>query len=83
MPRNHLRAALLGAAMFGAAGLGQQALAAEGELVVALPTFSEQTMTPWDGSGQRKTYLDLVYEYLVYLDDDGNPVPGLAETRAT
>ena len=47
-------------------------------LVIALPTFSEQTMTPWGGSGQRKTYLDLVYEYLVYLDADGNAEPGLA-----
>ena len=48
-------------------------------LVVALPTFSEQTMTPWSGSGQRKTYLDTVYEYLVYLDAAGQTEPGLAE----
>jgi len=58
--------------------LAGPAQAAEGELVVALSTFSEQTMTPWSGSGQRKTYLDLAYEYLVYLDEEGNPVPGLA-----
>ena len=49
-------------------------------LVVALPTFSEQTMTPWSGSGQRKTYLDSVYEYLVYLDGKGGTEPGLAES---
>ena len=49
-------------------------------LVIALPTFSEQTMTPWSGSGQRKTYLDTVYEYLVYLDSEGNTEPGLAES---
>ena len=47
-------------------------------LTVAIPTFSEQTMTPWAGPGQRKTYLDLVYDYLVYLDADGNAQPGLA-----
>ncbi|MBF9042251.1 hypothetical protein HKCCE4037_02855 [Rhodobacterales bacterium HKCCE4037] len=56
------------------------ATAQDDTLVIALPTFSEQTMTPWSGSGQRKTYLDLVYEYLVYLDGDGNAEPGLAES---
>ena len=40
------------------------ALAQADDLVVALSTFSEETMTPWGGSGQRKTYLDLAYEYL-------------------
>lgn len=51
------------------------------ELTVALPTFSEQTMTPWSGSGQRKTYLDMAYEYLAYLDPNtGKPMPGLAES---
>lgn len=51
------------------------------ELIVALPTFSEETMVPWAGSGQRKTYLDMAYEYLVYLDPEtGKPVPGLAES---
>jgi len=56
------------------------AQAQDDTLVVALPTFSEQTMTPWGGSGQRKTYLDTVYEYLVYLDAEGNTEPGLAES---
>lgn len=51
------------------------------DLIVALSTFSEETMTPWGGSGQRKTYLDVVYEYLVYLDPETlEPVPGLAES---
>ncbi|MEQ9811723.1 MAG: ABC transporter substrate-binding protein [Azospirillaceae bacterium] len=75
-------------AMAAAAGLAlslalpaSQAQAQEGELVVALPTFSDETMVPWAGSGQRKTYLDLVYEYLVYLDPEtGEPLPGLAES---
>lgn len=53
---------------------------ADDTLTIAIPTFSDQTMTPWAGSGQRKTYLDLVYEYLVYLDGDGNTQPGLAES---
>lgn len=80
MTHPHLRPAVVGAAVLAALGLVQYANAAEGELVIALPTFSEQTMTPWAGSGQRKTYLDLVNEYLVYLDDNGNAVPGLAES---
>lgn len=69
--------ALLGALL---ASTALAAPVAADDLVVALPTFSEQTMTPWDGSGQRKTYIDMIYEYLVYLDDDGTPVPGLAES---
>ncbi|WP_172292241.1 ABC transporter substrate-binding protein [Pseudoruegeria sp. HB172150] len=72
------RAALLSAAA--ATCLALPALAADGELVIATPTLSDQTMTPWSGSGQRKTYLDLVYEYLVYLDPEGNTEPGLAES---
>lgn len=51
------------------------------DLVVALSTFSEETMTPWGGSGQRKTYLDLAYEYLTYIDPEtGETIPGLAES---
>lgn len=55
---------------------------AEGdELIVALSTLSDETMTPWAGSGQRKTYLDLVYEYLTYIDPEtGETIPGLAES---
>ncbi|MBF9033914.1 hypothetical protein HKCCE2091_06650 [Rhodobacterales bacterium HKCCE2091] len=47
-------------------------------LTVAMSTFSEQTMTPWAGSGQRKSYLDLTYEYLTYVGPDGEAMPGLA-----
>lgn len=72
-PRPALALALLAAAPLAAQ-------AQDDTLVIALPTFSEQTMTPWSGSGQRKTYLDTVYEYLVYLDGDGNTEPGLAES---
>ncbi|WP_196259666.1 ABC transporter substrate-binding protein [Pelagibacterium limicola] len=51
------------------------------DLIVALSTFSEETMTPWGGSGQRKTYLDVVYEYLTYMDPETlETVPGLAES---
>ncbi|MEO3387078.1 ABC transporter substrate-binding protein [Mesorhizobium sp. CAU 1741] len=57
------------------------AFADENELVIALSTFSEETMTPWAGSGQRKTYLDLVYEYLTYIDPQTKEtIPGLAES---
>ena len=71
------------AVLAGASALGltlAAPVAAQDALTVALPTFSDQTMTPWAGSGQRKTYLDLVYEYLVYLNEDGSAAPGLAES---
>lgn len=75
------RAAAFAATTAMAVGLTGPALAQdEDTLTIALPTFSDQTMTPWAGSGQRKTYLDLVYEYLVYLDEDQKPIPGLAES---
>ena len=51
------------------------------DLIVALSTFSEETMTPWSGSGQRKTYLDVVYEYLTYAELGTLATkPGLAES---
>jgi peptide/nickel transport system substrate-binding protein len=51
------------------------------DLIVALSTFSEETMTPWGGSGQRKTYLDVVYEYLTYMEPGTlETIPGLAES---
>lgn len=75
-----LRLAALAAISFSAMSASATALNAA-ELVVALPTFSEETMVPWAGSGQRKTYLDMTYEYLVYLDPEtGKGVPGLAES---
>lgn len=51
------------------------------DLIIALSTFSEETMTPWSGSGQRKTYLDVVYEYLTYAElGTLATTPGLAES---
>lgn len=51
------------------------------DLIVALSTFSEETLTPWGGSGQRKTYLDVVYEYLTYMEPGTlDTIPGLAES---
>jgi peptide/nickel transport system substrate-binding protein len=51
------------------------------DLIIALSTFSEETMTPWNGSGQRKTYLDVVYEYLTYAEPGTlATTPGLAES---
>ncbi|MFC7704402.1 ABC transporter substrate-binding protein [Plastorhodobacter daqingensis] len=61
--------------------ISSAAVAQGDELIIALSTFSEETMVPWAGSGQRKTYLDLVYEYLTYIDPDTREtVPGLAES---
>ena len=49
-------------------------------LRVALPTFSDGTFLPWNGSTGRKPYLDTIYEYLVYLDPQTHELqPGLAE----
>ena len=57
------------------------AWAQSSDLIVAVSTFSEETMTPWGGSGQRKTYLDVVYEYLTYVEPGTlDTVPGLAES---
>lgn len=57
------------------------ALAQTDDLVIALSTFSEETMTPWAGSGQRKAYLDLAFEYLAYIDPvTQQAIPGLAES---
>ena len=57
------------------------AFAQSDDLVIALSTFSEETMTPWSGSGQRKAYLDLAFEYLAYIDPETQEaVPGLAES---
>lgn len=78
--RTRSRAAIAGASALALMALTAPAQADGDTLTIAIPTFSDQTMTPWTGSGQRKTYLDLVYEYLVYLDEDGNTVPGLAES---
>lgn len=75
-----IRAALFATTMIGAVTASSGAFASGDTLTIAIPTFSDQTMVPWAGSGQRKTYLDLVYEYLVYLDADGNTEPGLAES---
>lgn len=48
-------------------------------LIVALPTFAEGTFLPWTGGGQRKGFLDPIYDYLAVIDPDtGIPGPGLA-----
>ena len=77
-------AATLGALMSATALVAISALPAfaqADDLIVALSTLSEETMTPWGGSGLRKTYLDLAYEYLTYIDSEtGETIPGLAES---
>ena len=50
------------------------------ELVVAMASLQNETFLPWNGGGNRKFYMDTIYEYLVYLDPVTDAlVPGLAE----
>jgi peptide/nickel transport system substrate-binding protein len=51
----------------------------EGSLTVALSTLEAETFLPWNGGGGRTPYLELIYEYLVYMDPvTEEPTPGLA-----
>ena len=51
----------------------------EGSLTVALSTLEAETFLPWNGGGGRTPYMELIYEYLVYLDPETEePMPGLA-----
>lgn len=51
----------------------------EGTLTVALSTLEAETFLPWNGGGGRTPYLELIYEYLVYVDPvTEEPTPGLA-----
>ena len=44
-----------------------------------MPTFAEGTFLPWTGGGQRKAFLDAMYDYLCIIDPaTGEPGPGLA-----
>ena len=55
------------------------AATADDTLVVVMPSFYENTFLPWNGGGQRKFYLDAIYDYLIYLEPATNrAVPGLA-----
>jgi peptide/nickel transport system substrate-binding protein len=46
-----------------------------------MPTFAEGTFLPWTGGGQRKPYLDAIYDYLCIINiKTGEPGPGLAES---
>lgn len=50
-----------------------------GNLVIAISTFAEDTFLPWTGGGQRKPFLDAIYDYLAVIDPaTGAPGPGLA-----
>jgi peptide/nickel transport system substrate-binding protein len=53
----------------------------EGSLTVALSTLEAETFLPWNGGGGRTPYLELIYEYLVYVDPETEePTPGLAKS---
>ena len=46
-----------------------------------MPTFAEGTFLPWTGGGQRKAFLDAIYDYLCIVDPvTGEPGPGLAQS---
>lgn len=50
-----------------------------GSLTIALSTLDTETFLPWNGGGGRTSYLELIYEYLAYMDPTtGNLKPGLA-----
>ncbi|HEV7692584.1 MAG TPA: ABC transporter substrate-binding protein [Hyphomonadaceae bacterium] len=56
----------------------------ESTLIIALPTFSDSTFLPWTGGGQRKGFLDPIYDYLCIINPEtGEPGPGLAESWTT
>ncbi len=70
------RGALAGAACLTACGRPPSDITA---LTVAMPTLAEGTFLPWTGGGQRKPFLDAIYDYLCIIDPDtGEPGPGLA-----
>jgi peptide/nickel transport system substrate-binding protein len=49
-----------------------------------MPTFAEGTFLPWTGGGQRKAYLDAIYDYVCIIDPEtGEPGPGLASDWST
>ena len=50
-----------------------------GSLVVALSNLEAETFLPWNGGGGRTTYLELINEYLLYMDPATEKLrPGLA-----
>jgi peptide/nickel transport system substrate-binding protein len=69
---------MAGAATLAVAGCGRAPFEAT-QLTVAMPTFAEGTFLPWTGGGQRKAFLDAMYDYLCIIDPaTGEPGPGLA-----
>jgi peptide/nickel transport system substrate-binding protein len=72
------RTALAGAAVLALAGCGRAPFDPT-QLTIAMPTFAEGTFLPWTGGGQRKAFLDAIYDYLCIIDPaTGEPGPGLA-----
>jgi peptide/nickel transport system substrate-binding protein len=68
----------LGAIVLALAACGRVERPAD-SLVIAMPTFAEDTFLPWTGGGQRKPFLDAIYDYLAIIDPaTGEPGPGLA-----
>lgn len=70
------RGALAGAACLASCG---RPPADPSTLTIAMPTFAEGTFLPWTGGGQRKAFLDAIYDYVCIIDPQtGEPGPGLA-----
>lgn len=71
---------LLGMALLMAGCSSDEDANDDDQLVIAISTFSESTFLPWNGSTGRKIYVDLVYDYLTYIDPETDEeLPGLAE----
>ncbi|HEX5008048.1 MAG TPA: ABC transporter substrate-binding protein [Hyphomonadaceae bacterium] len=69
---------MTGAATLAVAGCGRAPFD-PAQLAIAMPTFAEGTFLPWTGGGQRKAFLDAIYDYLCIIDPaTGEPGPGLA-----
>ena len=80
MRHRRIAATLLTVLVVSMATPGCSGPAAQDALRVAMPTFSDGTFLPWNGSTGRKPYLDTIYEYLVYIDPETHELrPGLAE----
>jgi peptide/nickel transport system substrate-binding protein len=54
----------------------------EGTVTIAHINLAEEGFLPWVGSAN-ETLWEVIYEYLIYLKNDGTPVGGLAERWET
>jgi peptide/nickel transport system substrate-binding protein len=61
-------------------GLSSAVAAPSQAVTMALPTLGEETFLPWLGSTSRTPYMNMIYEFLTYVDPHTLELkPGLAE----